>query len=199
MDAPTHYKRSLLAWGGTNLYGEPRFVLHWGPDLVHRRVAPAEHISFPPPQCWCLCEWLPAEEYGSEDSWPKELPYPSAGRYEPIIRFENDGVPLQLDTRFLNLRVLNMMVYHTKKHRYDSLMKRKAALQEMREREEKAERDRIADCLHDAVPQWTDAVSYRGQTNTHSATQKKVEEIEQGYRNAWRFRQRQGAGLSVAK
>ncbi len=181
MIAPKHYRDALLLAGGTNPYGEPAFILQWGETPVRRRMVSDEYVAHRRIACWMLCEWRPASDY-PVTSWPDEIPYPSSGRYEIVQPFREDGEAVRLDTPGLNPSVLRMMVWVVKRHRGDSCRKNLDALKESREKETKAQRERIADCLQSAMPRFHGPVSFRGQRNTRSAVQQKAEQIERQMR-----------------
>lgn len=179
MEAPAHYQRALAQAGGRNPYGEPRFRLQWGEELIRRRGVPDELVAHRKMPCWVLCEWRPASDY-PPNAWPEGLPYPSSGRYEIVQIFrEESGAPVPIDSDALNVRWLLMMVRLAMEHRLTGIAAHFRQFREMQQEEKRRQCDRIADVLHDSLPAFRDVASYARNHGTRTAVQKKMDQIEQ--------------------
>lgn len=192
---PSEYADFLVRAGGTNLYGEPNFIIIWGQTYTQRNGDGLSLLGHGIP-AWMLCEWHPAEDYGSPGQWDYKLlgPYPHRGRYEILQPFY-ERIGGKVEHMPLNFATLEFMLPIIQKHKHDSIEKRKALMVEQKEKKEKELEDRIADRLQDACPSFTDAVSFAGQGNKHSAVQQKVEEIE----NAWKRMPPLQRGLQIGR
>lgn len=181
--APPDIARRLALIGGNNPHGEPVFRLAWG-DQPIRRAGGTWEVSEPTWHCWCLLEWLPSSEFGAPADWPGEFygPWPARGRYVALQPFVGEEGPARLGTVSLNESVLARMAWIAREHRKDSVMKRKAAFAERRDREN-AERQRIiADRLQDSFPAFTGPTSFMRSPTTRTAVQRKLDLIEERVR-----------------
>lgn len=192
---PPEYADFLARSGGSNMYGEPNFILFWG----QTRTEPTgigEMLTGHGIPAWMLAMWHPPSDYGSPVTWDwSSGPYPYRGRYEIIQPFYRKGLNGKTEHIPLNFRSLELMLPVITKHRHDSWQKRRELMAAEHDKEQKELEDRIADRLQDAFPIGTGAVSFAGQTNKNSAVQQKMELIE---RNLGRIRPT-GKGLQQAR
>lgn len=168
--------RDALAPGGTNPFGEPNYILHWGPDAV-RRMAVPDTLVAPYLSTWVLAEWHPREDFGPESEWPAELlPYPERGAYVPLQVFNC----CRLDSEGLNPNVLRMMLWVALKAKGVKLAEQAKAINDSRLAAKAAQTKRIADVLADAFPAFNGADATNGSPS--NAVRKKAEEMERRMR-----------------
>lgn len=179
LEPPREYADLLKRIGGSNLFGEPNFILFWGQTHVPRGICPQRLLGENRP-CWNLAMWRPAEEWGTPSTWDHQSlgDYPSRGAYDliqPLYRsLGKDGI----EAMPLNFLTLEMMVHVIEKHKGDSLRRRKEALEAEQSKNDKATLNRIEDCIRDAVPAFGESASYSGQTNTNTFLAQKIAELE---------------------
>lgn len=196
LEPPPEYKRFLAKFGGLNPLGDPRFSLIWDAGAISGIPIPDEFRE-PYLDRWFLCEWMSPEDFGPPALWGKELgPYPSRGAYVPIYMFQDNGKPIMVDSQFLNLNALAMLLSIIMKHRHDSLQKRFAELKSERDQIDAEETKRLADMLENSVPAYLGPASFRGQRNVNSVVVQKMEQVEKIIDFARNFRKRFGRGLS---
>lgn len=180
-ECPREFASQLAALGGTNIYGEPRFILFWGQtrtiptgfgSMLHGQGVPA----------WFLAEWKPAEEWGTPETWDYDLlgPYPHRGQYDIIQPFYRSLGKGKVEPMQLNRRTFDFIIPVVLRHAKDSFEKRMQTIIAQKAAEDRALEGRIADCLQDAYPSFTDATSFAGQTNKHTVVQQKIEQLERG-------------------
>lgn len=126
-DAPEFVAERLARTGGWNRFGEANYRVVWGWNrlswiggkfedrdehgaLVRERVELRREPKYPAVNRWHVERWLPAEAYGSPDSWYRQTvelangqsvpalgPYPSRGEYEHCFTLQTpNGEFLQL-------------------------------------------------------------------------------------------------------
>ena len=171
----------LTLIGGTNIYGEPNFIIFWGQTHVSRGICPHRLLGENRP-CWNLAMWRAPAEWGSPDDWDYQTmgEYPARGAYDLIQPFyqsaekPGDGIKAMP----LNYGMIEAMVSIIQQHKGDSLAKRKEAFVVEQEAKEKKQERHIEDVIGDAVPAFLDAASYPGQINKKTFMQQKIEELE---------------------
>jgi hypothetical protein len=179
-ETPKNYEEFLKKKGGTNLFGEPRFILIWGKSPLYRLGIPETFIA-PYLDAWCLAEWKPAETFGSPETWDSNFwkyPYPNRGLYIPIQVFKEQNKPVMLDSESLNPKVLELFLWVIMNYENDSLMKRKTFLKNEREQAEAKKNQQLIDQIEDGAPAFIDACSFSGQLNVNSVIKQKMEQIE---------------------
>jgi len=177
-ETPERYSDALKRWGGTNLYGEPCFILSWGASPVVRRSVPAALLG-PYLDAWVLAEWTGPEEFGSPEQWDSELgPYPHQGMYLPLQTFRRDGKPIMLDTEDLNLNVLRLFLHVIMTHKFDSLQRRVHFLKDEFAKKKSDEAKARIDMIEDGAPAFLGAASFRNQLNCNSVVMQRAELIE---------------------
>ncbi|MGH9436933.1 MAG: hypothetical protein ACRD22_03335 [Terriglobia bacterium] len=159
-----------------NSYREPNFLLTRAQDGIWRRNHHHEILTGAYPTAWCLCEWLPRDDWGNPNDWPGEIygRYPTEGRYNILQPFPNQ----RLDTLYLNSRVVRYIVWIAREHRHDNLATRVRALRDADARTDQDRENRIADMLHDAYPSFTGAASFANSPTTRTAVQNKLALLE---------------------
>jgi hypothetical protein len=195
MRAPEHYQRELALAGGTNPHGQANFILWW--TGIPRTDAPVLPIADRP--SWALLEWHPATDAGAPATWPgAELgPYPHRGFYDVLQTFWEGAEPACLDSAPLNLSVLRRMVWVALNIRAHNLAKRMAAIKDMRTHAATAQRERIADCLQDAMPAFGEAASYRLQQGASTALAQRIEQIRKNLAHSDTFSSRMPRATSI--
>lgn len=178
-ETPKKYSAFLEKFGGRNIYGEPSYILQWGPNPVRRYAVPDSFLA-PYLNCWCLAEWTPAEAFGPPSDWNENAwgPYPSRGAYLPLQVFKIDSEPVMLDSEYLNLEVLKMFLHVILNHKHDSLQKRAGFLRDEAAKVKAAKTKELIDRIEDGAPAFPDAVSFRGQLNVNSVVKQKMEYLE---------------------
>lgn len=153
-ETPEHVSRWLLELGGTNPYGEPNFAIGWDAD---------GRLPYWPP-CWCLLQWISGEDFGETERYPR-------GKYE-IIQ------PMPAVKGELSHKILAALVGIIRQHEHDSIGKRRELLSLRRKQEENALQNRIADQIHDALPEHFGPTSFARQQVTTNEIQRRMEQIE---------------------
>jgi hypothetical protein len=210
--APEEYAEFLRRIGGTNIYGEPNFIVFWGQTLTVKRgrqrwsygsvsVGTYDVLLGNDEPCWMLAEWQAPTE--SIVTWDYDLlgPYPHRGFYDIIQKFSRKWMEkgtLHIEPDPLNRQMLRLFVETVKKHKHDSLAKRMSFMQAVKEQREREMQDKICDRLQDATPEWLDSVSYSGQVNKHGVIQQKIEQIERNMKHAEQVRKEHPLSHSVA-
>lgn len=176
---PEHYQHELTLQGGLNPFGEPRFILHWGENPIIRTGMP-DCLLAPWLDCWVLAEWRPPLDFGLPTTWDGEDvgPYPSRGAYMIMQVFRYGQTPAMLDTAPLNINVLRRMVHYIKTHQGDSMATRMLNVMDIEERRQAEQREKIADCLEDAVPKFGDTASFSRQQNCNTSLKQRMDKIE---------------------
>jgi hypothetical protein len=201
MQTPKVYREAIERVGGLNPFGEPRFILHWGGDLVKRTGLPDVRLAPFLLKAWCLAEWRPPEEFGLVEEWPADIlgDFPGRGAYMIRQVFRYGKKPDPLDSSTLNLNVIEGMIKNCLEHEDDPLVEKRLLIDQETHKEEERETARIAAVLEDASPRFKDAVSYARQKITRSAVQQKAEQIERVLRWRAAYGLQLGRGLSAIK
>jgi hypothetical protein len=214
---PPKLAHDIARVGGTTFFGQPKVILFWGQTLRHKlgfqswshrgpagiSVGSYEYLLGLNTPAWHLAYLRKVTEKPYE--WDEKILglYPAYGQYEIVCKFYHRfryQNRLFLDVMRLNQTTCQMILLMSRiirEHMDDSLAKRKEQFDIKEERENKEMVDRIADMLHDAVPQWRDAICFAGQRDVHSEMQRKMSQIEQNRRNVLRFLGRRSKGLST--
>lgn len=199
----TDYLRTI---GGTNVWGEPNFILYWGETRKFPGITSRIFYDVEKP-CWILAMWHaaydpdPFYDSGPPELWDYSLlgPYPHRGAYHTVQEFRKDGPKGAIlpNPAELTPRILTPIVSIVWAHRLDSHKKRLKVLEDERERKAKELEQNIADRLQDAYPSFQDAVSFSGQTNCNSVVQQKMEQIEKNYAHVLRYARQRPGKLSI--
>jgi hypothetical protein len=194
MQAPDLYQRELELLGGLSPSGSPNFILWWTGN-PHPNAPMLPILDSP---SWALMEWHPAEDAGSPYTWPgAELgPYPSRGFYDLLQPFRNGAEPALLDSAALNLNVLRRMARFRINLKQHSLIQRRIAMRDMRDKHQQAQQDRIADALQDAMPAFGEAASYRLNPGATTALARRIEQIRANLPHTDRFSREMPRGLA---
>lgn len=201
---PEWFVTALNSVGGMNPFGGPNFDVVWSESATIMRDG-KEALAFPGPPCWVLRQWESPEAYGPPELWELEQtgePYPQFGKYEARQPFRcsyiENGV-LKHDFMELNSLILDFVVPLIKMSVDVTYEKRRLALEEMREREEKEKQDKIEARIRDAAPAWMGPISYSRMKDSNSVLQKKMFLIEKAWQGAMQFAKLRGMGPSVEK
>jgi len=204
METPKQYRDFLTKYGGLNLLNEPSFILHWGPAPIKRVGLSDQYLmpfAFMAPYigCWVLAEWNPPEEFGAPDTWG-DLPFDvSRGAYLPVQIFKEDGKPVPIDSQWLNLNMLGLWLKVILNHKYDSMQKRRAAIETEHEQTELAKTRRLVDQIEDGAPAFLEAASFHGQQNCNTVVKQKMDKLEQMMPRLRDFSRRWPRGLTTAQ
>jgi hypothetical protein len=180
---PQEYQDRLTDIGGVNRYDEPNFLLVWGQggdeqarfraggaweaDGVPSFIGYRDLLIGSGQSCWCLLQWHDPLEYGTPEIYYVQNyneytglqdlgEFPYKGRYQMLYSLcyrERRGNEMHIERMPLNnylLETIIPIITHAKQIGWE---KTKAALTEMRAREDAHEVDRIEDIMRDkAVP-----------------------------------------------
>lgn len=195
MVVPSYYQHELELVGGSNPLGRPNFLLWWTGNA--RPDSPVLPILDNP--SWALLEWHPASDAGAPILWPGEElgPYPARGFYDVLQTFWDKGEPARLDSAPLNLHVLRHMVRIALDIREHNMARRMREIETYREREQAAQRERIADCLEDSMPAFGEAASYRLQQGASTALSRRIEQIRSNLGHSDAFARRMPRASSI--
>lgn len=199
---PEWFTQELLRVGGKNRYGGANFDVVWSESATIMRDG-VEVLQCPGPPCWLLREWEAPETYGPEECWSAQEtgePYPQFGKYEirqPFRASTVENGKLVHECMPLTPLIFEMVVPIIMLAKDANEEKRALALREKQERDEKAQEDRIADALADAMPAWLGPVSYARQKMRTSLIDKKADQIKRQWQHAMQFYAQHGKGASI--
>jgi hypothetical protein len=224
---PEEFQQRLTEVGGTNTYGDPNFVLSWsqgGDDNALYRAGGAWEIEGLPSYVgyrdllkgggtpsWALLQWHPASHYGTPESYYvmnydpqtglQDLgEYPYSGRYEVLYNLrwsERRGNKLFFEAMPLNSFLLETVIPIITQAKDISWEKTKAALQDQKDKEDRADISMIEDVMHDnKVPFGGNPVSYTKQGCRTSLIDKKVEMMTRNMNKIMFNAKTLGRGLS---
>lgn len=217
LTCPEVYQDRLARIGGLNRFGQPNFIIVWSQTHTSRRASVdgnyEDYLTDFNVPGWVLKQWRAPEEYGTPELYYIQNydeatglcllgEYPYRGRYETIESFKcKTLVNGRLIVEFmpLNSMILDMIVPIIMQAKDVSLQRQKAAFMALEEKKKQAETDRIADALQDAMPAFTEPVSFGGQGCRTSLIDKKVEQIERSWSQAMKRVKQLGLGISVSK
>lgn len=200
--APEWFTEELTRIGGKNRFGGPNFDVVWSECATIERDGQTV-LQCPGPPCWLLREWNPPEVYGPPETWDSldtGEAWPQFGKYEIVQPFRASQVlngKLVHEPMPLARLILDMVVPIILAARDYTQEKCRLALQEQKEREEKARENKIADALQDAMPAWLGPVSYARQKLRTSLIDKKAHEIQKQWQHAMAFYAKHAKGPSI--
>jgi hypothetical protein len=226
--APEEFQERLTEIGGVNRYDEPNFVLVWsqggGPNATYRAGADwagEDQVSYRGYRdlligggvpCWALLQWHDAIEYGTpelyyvqnydEDSGLQTLgEYPYFGRYQMLYNLrwsEMRNGKMFFEMMPLNTFLLDTVVPIITQAKDISWEKTKAVMQDLKEREDKADIDMIESVMRtSALPFGGNAVSYQKQGCRTSLVDRKIEAMTRNWNKMMTNAKTLGRGLSV--
>lgn len=164
--------------------------------------------------CWLLQQWQPPEKYGTPEyyymenyDWDSGLQtlgeYPYQGRYETIIPLSWKGLvngSLVVEHMHLNSLLIDLIEPIIKQAQEVTYARYIQLRKEHKEREDKAALERIADNLQDSFPAFNGAeMRSSSHLTCNSVVQKKMQAIEQHWRQASNFLRSHGLGMSQTK
>jgi hypothetical protein len=226
---PEEFQERLTEIGGVNRYDEPHFILVWsqggGPNATYRAGgawAGEDQVSYTGYRdllvgggvpCWALMQWHSPEEYGTpelyyvqnfdEETGLQTLgEYPYSGRYQMLYNLrwsEMRQGHMHFEMMPLNSFLLDTVVPIITAAKDISWAKTKAVMQDLKEREDKADIDMIESVMRDnAVPFKGNAVSYQKQGCRTALIDKKIESMQRNWNKMMTKASRLGRGLSVS-
>jgi hypothetical protein len=225
---PEWFQEKLTEVGGVNRYDQPNFIVRWGQGgekectyraggywdveglaSVHgyRDLLVAGGTA-----SWVLMQWEDALHYGTpemfyvqnydEDSGMQTLgEYPYQGKYKVLYNMcwrNMVNGKMQVEMMPLNSFILDTVVPIVFQAKEISYEKTKAALRDLKEREDKADTDLIEDVMRtNALPFKGNAVSYQKQGCRTALVDKKIEEMQRNWNKMMTSASKLGRGLSA--
>lgn len=205
---PDEFQERLTEIGGVNRYDEPNFILVWGQGGEEHALyraggywdvegLPSYHgyrdlLIGGGTASWCLLQWQDAIHYGTPEMYyvqnhdeQSDLQtigeYPYSGRYKLLYNLswsERRGNELLFEAMPLNSFLLETVVPIIQAAKDISWEKTKAALMDMKEKEDAADRAMIEDVMRtSAMPFKGNPVSYGKQGCRTSLVDKKMVEM----------------------
>lgn len=224
--APEEFQERLTEIGGVNRYDEPNFILVWsqggGPNSMYRAGGAWDVEGLPSytgyrdllvgggVPCWALLQWHDASEYGTPEMYYVQNldhdtqlqtlgEYPYSGRYQMLYNLrwtEMRGKELYFEAMPLNSYLLETVVPIIMAAKDISWEKTKAALLDIKEREDARDLNMIEDVMRaNALPFHGSPVSYGKQGCRTSLVDKKIEEMQRN----WNTIMKRSSGLGGAK
>lgn len=206
---PEEFQERLTEIGGVNRYDEPNFILIWsqggGPNSMYRAGGAWNVEGLPSFEgyrdllvgggvpCWALLQWHDASEYGTpemyyvqnldEDTQLQTLgEFPYSGRYQMLYNLrwtERRGNEMYFEAMPLNSYLLETVVPIIMAAKDISWEKTKAALLDIKEREDARDLTQIEDVMRsNALPFHGNPVSYGKQGCRTSLVDKKIEQMQ---------------------
>jgi hypothetical protein len=206
---PEEFQERLTEIGGVNRYDEPNFILVWsqggGPNSMYRAGGAWNVDGLPSFQgyrdllvgggvpCWALLQWHDAAEYGTPEMYyVQNLDYdtqlqtlgefPYSGRYQMLYNLrwtERRGNEMYFEAMPLNSYLLETVVPIIMAAKDISWEKTKAALLDIKEREDARDLAQIEDVMRaNALPFGGSPVSYGKQGCRTSLVDKKIEQMQ---------------------
>lgn len=209
---PEEFQERLNEVGGLNRYDEPNFVLVWGQGGDNRALYRAGALWTPPNQPsysgyrdllvgggtpgWCLLQWQDPMEYGTPEAWYVQNydpdthlqtlgEYPYSGRYRLLYNLRwmertKDGFRFEIMP--LNSYLIESIVPIIMAAKEISWEKTKAAMEDMKEKEEKQQLATIENAMRSAALPWKGApVSYGKQGCRTALVDKKITQMTQNW------------------
>jgi hypothetical protein len=224
---PEEFQQRLTDIGGVNKYDEPNFLLVWSqggsPQSLYRAGgswAGEDQVSYSGYRdllvgggvpCWALLQWHSPEEYGTpeiyymqnfdEESGLQTLgEYPYHGRYQMLYNLrwsEMRSGKMLFEMMPLNTFLLDTVVPIILQAKDISWEKTKAVMDDLKEREDKADIAMIEDVMrNNAVPFKGNAVSYQKQGCRTALIDKKIEAMQRNWNKMMTTASKLGRGLS---
>lgn len=222
---PEHFQDRVTRAGGLNRYGEPNFLIVWGPTWTVRRGGTWERpdgsnfrgykdIVEEKRPCWVLKEWKAPEEFGTPEMWflnnlePQSGlqllgDYPWKGSYQTLQPFIWTGIvngKLQIDHMPLNSAIVDMIIPIALEAKNASLTRRKIAMDALAAKEEKDIDDEIEARRNDAKLAFRGPVSFSRQGCRTSLIDRKAYELQQNWGRAmFNARRMMNRGMGVSQ
>ncbi len=226
--APEEFQERLTDIGGVNRYDEPNFVLVWsqggGPNSMYRAGAAwagPDQVSYTGYRdlligggvpCWALLQWHRPEEYGTPElyyvqNYDEETglqtlgEYPYFGRYQMLYNLrwsEMRNGKMFFEMMPLNTFLLDTVVPIITQARDISWEKTRAAMADLKEREDKADVNMIEDVMRsNSLAFKGNAVSYQKQGCRTALVDKKIEAMQRNWNKMMTTASKLGRGLST--
>jgi hypothetical protein len=179
--------------GGMNRYGNPMFDVVWSEHraamtTIDGELRPMYHGE----PCWLLRMWQAPETYPS----PFEHPQGNYEIVQPLTLLEVVNGKLTIETLPLGTFVLTMIAI-IRDSQGSSHEDRLNTLKELKEAEEKAQTERIADSLQAAMPAFDGNPFSALNGKCTNVVQRKMELIERSMRYAQSFYAKHQKGIST--
>lgn len=223
---PEWFQERLTDVGGLNRYDKPNFIVRWGQGGEEEclyRSGGAWHVEGQPSYkgyrdllvgggtpSWCLMQWDDAIHYGTPESYYvrnfdeetglQDLgEYPYQGKYKVLYNMcwrDMSQGKMRIEPMPLNSYILDTIVPIILQARDISWEKTKAAMKDLKEKEDKADMDMIEDCMRDASLAFKGPVSYARQGCRTSIIDRKIEEMTRNWNKMVTNAKALGRGLS---
>ena len=224
---PEEFQERLTDIGGVNRYDEPNFLLVWSqggcPQATYRAGgawAGEDQVSYTGYRdlligggvpCWALMQWHNALEYGTPeiyyvqnydtDSGLQILgEYPYHGRYQMLYNLrwcEMRNGHMFFEMMPLNTFLLDTVVPIITAAKDISWEQTKAAMQDLKEKEDKADVNMIEDVMRsNSLAFKGNAVSYQRQGCRTSLVDKKIETMQRSWNKMMLNASRLGRGIN---
>lgn len=224
---PTEFQERLNEIGGMNRYDSPNFLIRWsqgGEDECYFRAEGDWSVEGQPSfrgyrnlligggtPSWALMQWEDAIVYGTPESYYVQNydestglqtigEYPYQGRYRVLYNLrwmERRGARYHCEAMPLNAFLLDTVVPIIVAAKDISFEKTKAAMQDIKEREDSEQLTRIEDCMRSSSLAFKgNPVSYTKQGCRTSLVDKKIEQMTHHWNAMMRRAGNLGKGLS---
>lgn len=212
---PPEFQERVNEVFGFNRFGGPMFKIVWGQTERAMRSSLDGHgyeerLVCSGVPCWNIMRWIPPESFGSPETY-YELTYDQAtglhdlgeypweGRYEvlqPLMHrsFNDDKTVMKVDALPLTYRIIDLLIPVLTRARRVSYWEAKAAEDEMQRRENTAIVGQITDRMIDAMPAFIGPHSARGQVVKNNSFQKRMEAVEQSWKQYGKRNWKKGFG-----
>jgi hypothetical protein len=225
--APEEFQDRLNEVGGFNRYDMPNFLIVWGqggqPECLYRSGG-SWHVEGQPSYTgyrnlllgggtpsWCLLQWEDAVVYGTPESYYisnydeetnlQDLgEYPYQGKYKLLYNLcwrDMSQGKMKIEAMPLNSFLIDTVVPIIIAAKDISYEKTKEAMRLQKEKDDKADLDKIEDVLRDASLSFKGPVSYARQGCRTSIIDKKVEEMTRHWNKMVTNAKTLGRGLSA--
>lgn len=225
--APEWFNEELKRVGGENRYGLPNFKICWGQggeeDCLYRAGGYWDVENLPSyhgyrwllrgggTPSWCLLQWDDAIFYGTPESFYVDNydtesdmqtlgEYPYAGAYRLLYNLcwrDMSSGKMKIEAMPLNSFILDCVIPIIIQAKDISYEKTKAALRDQKEKEDKADLDKIEDAMRDASLPFKGPTSYARQGCRTWHIDKRVEEMTRNWNRIATNAKHLGRGLSA--
>lgn len=226
-ECPGWFQEELTRIGGVNRYDKANFIIVWGmggqSEGLYRgggEWAVEGQPSFRGYRdlligggtpSWCLLQWDDAIHYGTPESfyvnnYDQETglqdigEYPYQGKYRLLYNMcwrDMSSGKMKIEAMPLNSFILDTVVPIILQAKDISYEKTKAALQDQKDKEDKADLDKIEDAMRDASLPFKGPVSYARQGCRTWHIDKKVEAMTRNWNRMVTNAKNLGRGLSA--
>lgn len=227
---PDDFQERLTEIGGVNRYDEPNFRIVWsqggGDYSVYRAGAswtPEGQPTYTGYRdlligggipCWAIIQWHDGLEYGTPEMYYVQNydadthlqtlgEYPYSGRYQLLYNLrwtERRGSRLHFEAMPLNALLLDMIVPIVTAAKDIGVEKVRAAVQDIKDREDAADLDTIEDAMRSSALAFRgNPVSYQKQGCRTALIDKKIESMQKNWNAMMTRASKLGRGLTQSE